>query len=303
MRNDKAIKFMNQARFIAKNFSKDPSTKVGAVLVDPVDFTLLTQGYNGMPRGVDESRPERQARPLKYAFYEHAERNAVFNLARRKLKGSIAISTTEPSLSCARALISVGASEVFFPCPAEMTEELQTAMELFIETGVRVGGLSAGQAMQDGAADRHLRKIADFAVYAEALPELLGKDPRGSATLFLTPGDYTQVTQGYSGMPRGADDQKTERYLGEQRDMWVESSVRNAIYNSVRAELKGSVALVTATTCVECARAFAAVGVSHVFYTSPTDDFKSRWGPSIGTALNVLHELGVKVTEMPAEES
>ncbi len=298
MRRDKAENFMQLAHVIARTFSKDPSTKVGAVLVDPVDYTVLTRGYNGMPRGVDETRPERQQRPLKYAFYEHAERNAVFNLARPKLKGCIAVTTTVPSLSCARALISVGVREVYFPTPLQMSEELETALELFKETNVAVGCTQHGQ-LTGTACERHARKLTQYAKLATELPALLSKDPHGSATVLLAPDDYTILAEGYSGMPRGADDTRTERYLGELRDMWVESSVRNAIYNSVRAELKGSVALVTATTCVECARALAAVGVKEVVYTEPTEDFKTRWGTSIDTALNVLRELGVEVTELP----
>lgn len=295
---------MKQARFIAETFSKDPSTKVGAVMVDSQDFTMLTHGYNGMPRGIDESRQERQERPLKYAYYEHAERNAIYNLARQVLKGSIAISTTKPSISCARALISVGVTEFYFPHPAERDEELQIALQLFSEARVLVG--LTGEERLIFASDetlreesRHLRKIMQYANYAAALPELLTKEPLGSATVYLARDEYTVLAQGYSGMPRGAQDDRTERYLGELRDMWVESSVRNAIYNAVRPKLKGSTALVTATTCVECARACAAVGIAEVIYTEPTEDFKQRWEASISTALDMLRELGVTVTEMP----
>lgn len=302
MRPDKANDFMNAARLYAQTFSKDPSTKVGAFLLDPTDFTQLTQGYNGMPRGVDESRPERQERPLKYSFYEHAERNAIYNLARRQLQGSVAVTTTPPSLSCARALISVGCSQVYFPEVEQVDAELDLALSLFAETGVDVNYLREGKAAlvaADAAQQRHARKVEQYAAYASALPAVLSKDPQGSATLFVSPGDYTQLAQGYSGMPRGSADHRTERYLGELRHMWVESSVRNAIYNCVRPILKGSTGLVTATTCVECARAFAAVGVKEVLYQEPEEGFKQRWGDSIQAALAVLDELGVSHQAMP----
>ncbi len=302
MRQDKATKFMQVARFYARTFSKDPSTKVGAVLVDPVDFTQLTQGYNGMPRGVDESKPERQERPLKYAFYEHAERNAIYNLARPQLKNSIAITTTVPSLSCARALISVGASEVFFPAPMEDSEELQVTLALFEETGVQVSYYYGEGLLPPAADERHVRKVEQYIGFAQMLPQALAKDPQASATLFLSRGDYTQLAQGYSGMPRGSNDGRQERYLGELRHMWVESSVRNAIYNCVRAQLKGSTAVVTATTCVECARALAAVGVEEVIYHEPDEGFKQRWGDSIQVALSVLDELGVKHQPLKLED-
>lgn len=302
MRQDKSINFMQVARFYAQTFSKDPSTKVGAILVDPVDFTQLTQGYNGMPRGVDESKPERQERPLKYAFYEHAERNAIYNLARPLLKGSIAVTTTVPSLSCARALISVGACEVYVPAPMAMSEELEVALALFAETGVKVGYFFSTGGMPAVGDERHRRKLEQYVAFARSLPQALAKDPHASATLFLSPGDYTQLAQGYSGMPRGSDDQQKERYLGELRHMWVESSVRNAVYNCVRPQLKGSTAIVTATTCVECARGLAAVGVKEVVYHEPNEGFKQRWGDSIQVALNVLTELGVEHRSLRLED-
>lgn len=300
MRHDKAIQFMRQARFVADEFSKDPSTKVGSLLLDAEDYSVLSQGYNGMPRGADESRPERQARPMKYHFYEHAERNNIFNRARRLLKGSIAITTEAPSTSCARALISVGAREVYFPRPLAQTPELDIALELFAECGVTVGYTFAGSVM--GEPTRHTRKLSQFVAHAQHLTVTLAKDPQATATLFLSPDDYTLLTQGYSGLPRGADDSRVERYEGELRALWVEGSVRNAIYNAVRPELKGSVGFVTATTCIECARAFASVGTSEVVYVEPSADMVSRWGRSFETALEMLEELGVKTTMLTEEE-
>lgn len=55
--------------------SKDPSTKVGAILVSP-DNERISSGYNGFVRGVIET-PEKWARPLKYQYVRHAEENAL----------------------------------------------------------------------------------------------------------------------------------------------------------------------------------------------------------------------------------
>lgn len=306
MRQDKAEKFMQLAQQLAHIFSKDRSTKVGALMVNPLDFTQLTQGYNGMPRGVDESIDERHERPLKYSLMEHAERNMLYNLARERLKGSIAITTTTPSLSCVRALLSVGASQIWWPRfegqSAQAHAEQSLALQLCAEVGVQVHFWAKGAAAEvllEHEDERHARKMRHFISFALTLPEVLGKDPHGSATLFLDAQDYTRLTDGYSGLPRGADEAKSERYLGELRHMWVESSVRNAIYNSLRGLLKGSTAIVTATTCVECARALAAVGVAEVIYREPDEGFKERWAESIEAALQVLRELGIKVQELP----
>lgn len=300
MRQNKLFKFMRVAQSFAQEFSKDPSTKVGAVFIDPTDYSILSHGYNGMPRGVDESIPERQERPLKYSYYEHAERNAIYNLVRRHLKNTIVLSTEQPSISCARALIAVGATSVYFPMPKQETPELEIVMTLFAETGVSVGYVLDG-AIQE-APSRHTRKLNQFVAHAQHLRATLAKDPRANATLFLSPDDYTIVTTGYSGMPRGADESCTERYTEEHRDMWVEGSIRNAVYNAARPLLKGSAVAVTATTCVECARALAAVGVAEAAYVEPSAEMASRWGNSFKTALAMLEELGVQITKVTQEQ-
>ncbi len=102
------------AQVIAKR-SKDQSTKVGCVIVGP-DNDVRTTGYNCFPRGLDDDKPERQVRPEKYVWFEHAERNAIYNMARRggaQLKGcTVYISEFLPCSDCTRALIQVGIKEV-----------------------------------------------------------------------------------------------------------------------------------------------------------------------------------------------
>ena len=61
--------------------SKDESTQIGAVVVGE-DREVLSTGYNSFPRGLDDSLKERQERPEKYFWMEHAERNAIYNAAR-----------------------------------------------------------------------------------------------------------------------------------------------------------------------------------------------------------------------------
>lgn len=288
MKLSKVHQFLATAEALAETFSKDPSTKVGAVLVDPSDFTQITEGYNGMPRGMDESIAQRHERPLKYAFYEHAERNAIYNVVRPKLKGSIVVTTAFPSISCVRALLAVGVTELLTPRPVPGCPESNLADTFLREAGVRVLWAEALDVN-----DRHQRKLEQNFRYAGKLARVSSKDVLPSATLFIAPEEYTRLTTGYSGIPRGGIDTLPERYLGENRDMWVESSVRNAIYNAARPFLKGSVGFVTATTCVECARGLASSGVREIYYRDPPQDFKDRWGASICAALSVLDELGV----------
>ena len=101
-------RFMDVARLVS-SWSKDTSTKTGAVVVGP-DREIRATGYNGLVRGVDDDIPERLERPTKYDFFEHAERNAIYNacLTGTSLKGCVLYATHPPCTDCARAIIQAG---------------------------------------------------------------------------------------------------------------------------------------------------------------------------------------------------
>ena len=73
-------RFLSMAKLIA-TWSRDRSTKVGAVIVGP-NREVRSVGYNGFPRGVNDAIESRYERPGKYDWTEHAERNAIYNAAR-----------------------------------------------------------------------------------------------------------------------------------------------------------------------------------------------------------------------------
>ena len=140
--------FLNMAYFVARK-SKDPSSKCGTVIVSQ-DHAVLTTGYNGLPRGTVDDLPERNERPEKYFWYEHGERNAIYNAARwgAALKGSTAYITGCPCMDCARALVQVGVKRVvwdkgnsFNMDPEKLArweESMSRSMALFEETKVIV---------------------------------------------------------------------------------------------------------------------------------------------------------------------
>jgi len=105
-------RFVELARHVAL-WSRDRSTKVGAVIVGP-DREIRSVGYNGFPRSVDDEVEFRHERPAKYLFTEHAERNAAYNAARVgiPLKGCTAYVSLYPCADCARALIQVGIKRI-----------------------------------------------------------------------------------------------------------------------------------------------------------------------------------------------
>jgi len=137
--------FLNIAEQV-KLKSKDQSTQIGAVIVGQ-DNEVLSTGYNSFPRGMDDSIQERQERPEKYFWFEHAERNAIYNAARIgvSLKNStIYLTSGLPCMDCARGIVNSGIKVVWCKrvCTTknkEKWEESQSkSMQLLNECGVQV---------------------------------------------------------------------------------------------------------------------------------------------------------------------
>ena len=134
-------RFAEVAKIVA-SWSKDPSTKVGAVVVNPETNTIVSEGYNGFPRGiVDDIRL--QYREDKYKLTIHAEVNAILNALYngRNVRNCILIVHGLPVCSdCAKYIIQSGISEVWYDSePKEQwRESTELALELFSEAGVEV---------------------------------------------------------------------------------------------------------------------------------------------------------------------
>ena len=113
MFSDKWNKRFMELAFLVAPWSKDPSTKTGAVIVGP-DKEIRATGYNGPVRGVNDDVKERLERPTKYDFFEHAERNALYNacLTGVSVKGCVMYATHAPCVDCARAIIQSGIKTV-----------------------------------------------------------------------------------------------------------------------------------------------------------------------------------------------
>lgn len=135
------VYFMAMAEHAA-TLSKDLSTQLGAVIVGP-DNEVRSTGYNSFPRGILDNLPERQERPLKYKFFEHAERNAIYNAARVgiPLKGCRIYCAWLPCTDCARAIIQAGLIQIVVKSedvPDRWLEDMRAAREMLSEAGVGV---------------------------------------------------------------------------------------------------------------------------------------------------------------------
>lgn len=105
---------MNLAKEVSE-WSYDPSTKVGAVIATD-DYKILSLGFNGFPRGVDDD-PRRYAdRKLKHKLVCHAERNALDN-AYFDVSGATLYSTLFTCNECAKSIIQRGIKTVVSPKP------------------------------------------------------------------------------------------------------------------------------------------------------------------------------------------
>tara|TARA_B100000003_G_scaffold208602_1_gene229428 strand:- start:244 stop:702 length:459 start_codon:yes stop_codon:yes gene_type:complete len=115
-------RFIELAKHIA-NWSKDPSTKVGCVVVGE-DREIRSTGFNGFPRGIKDDEERLLDREQKYPLICHAEENAIMHAARIgvSLKGSTAYVTWPPCSRCARSLIQAGIKEIVYPNPGEIPE-------------------------------------------------------------------------------------------------------------------------------------------------------------------------------------
>jgi dCMP deaminase len=96
------IFYLGMAEYVASR-SKDPSTKVGAVIVRP-DKTVCSVGYNGFPRAIEDKQELLDNRDEKYKRVVHAEMNAILN-AREPLQGYTLY--LWPYLSCERCAVHV----------------------------------------------------------------------------------------------------------------------------------------------------------------------------------------------------
>jgi len=131
---------VGMARHVAK-LSKDPSTKVGAVVFDP-KRRIVSAGYNGFARGVHDTEARLTDRGTKYKLVIHAEKNAI-TFATAPLEGCTMVVTHPCCAQCAALTIQSGVKHVMWPAPPEefrqrWAADYELSKQQFAEAGVRV---------------------------------------------------------------------------------------------------------------------------------------------------------------------
>ena len=136
-----------QARFLAltkeiASWSKDSGTKVGSVIVRP-DRTICSVGFNGFPRGIEDSPSAIANRDTKLLRTIHAELNAILS-AKEPLNGySIFVWPFQPCSQCAAAIIQSGIKDVYCPFTDHLSndrwsESFKNSLQMLDEANVRV---------------------------------------------------------------------------------------------------------------------------------------------------------------------
>lgn len=135
--------FMHLAGEVSKR-SKDPSTQVGAVIVDR-EHHILATGYNGFPPGCEDN-DRLWERPIKYDRVIHAELNAIAQAARlgHAIDGAVIYTTAFPCNECAKAIIASGIRKIYAGPPLHgWGESYKLANGLLTEAKVRIGKVNA----------------------------------------------------------------------------------------------------------------------------------------------------------------
>jgi dCMP deaminase len=124
------------------SWSLDPSTKVGAVIVGKTG-QIVSQGYNGFPRGVKDSPERLNTREEKYKYVVHAEMNCIYNACRNgaSLNDTTLYVYGLPVCSeCAKGVVQVGISKVIMQhpvvIPQHWEEKVLISKTIFNEAGV-----------------------------------------------------------------------------------------------------------------------------------------------------------------------
>jgi dCMP deaminase len=142
-------RFLKLAHEVA-SWSKDKSTRVGAIIVDEYKI-VRSVGYNGIPRNLNDNLEHRNNRPLKYKYFSHAEENCLSNM---NIVGISSLNCTMyvtmcPCSSCSRNIIQSGIKEVVYlntsdHCIHRWEDDAKISLEMLNEAGILVRNYERG---------------------------------------------------------------------------------------------------------------------------------------------------------------
>lgn len=122
------LRFLRLADHISQ-WSKDPSTKTGAVIVDQ-NRRIISTGFNGLPQGVIDLPQRYMDRDEKYGMIMHADLNAILFAGRNLMGCTLYTMPIEPCDRCAAAICQSGITRVLSIC---LTAEIALRWETFCQ--------------------------------------------------------------------------------------------------------------------------------------------------------------------------
>jgi dCMP deaminase len=144
--------FLQQA-LLASTMSKDPSTKVGAIIVGKENESLIS-GFNGFPRKILDTPERLNNRELKYKLVVHAEENVLLVAAKKgiKISGCSLYYAAQdkdgnlvwggaPCIRCTVSLIQAGIKEVITyqaPILDRWSQDMELAKQILFEAEVKL---------------------------------------------------------------------------------------------------------------------------------------------------------------------
>ena len=139
--NSWKLKYLNLAKQISA-WSKDPSTKVGCVAIGN-HGQVLSQGYNGFPRGISDSEDKLNNKNIKYKYMVHAEMNCIYHASINGvslLNSHFFVYGLIICHECAKGIIQVGVKKVYMKkyksIPDQWKKSYALTKKLFNEAGV-----------------------------------------------------------------------------------------------------------------------------------------------------------------------
>lgn len=132
-------RFLSLAAFISE-WSKDPSTKVGAVITHTRSRRIVSTGFNGFPAGIEDTPERLLDRATKYEMIVHAEQNALMFAGTRAEGCTLYVTPLAPCARCAALIIQAGIVRVVSPKPdfehERWGEAARVSRIMFEEAGI-----------------------------------------------------------------------------------------------------------------------------------------------------------------------
>ena len=130
------LRFLELSKNIS-TWSKDPSTKVGTIIVDQ-DRRIISTGYNGFPQKIEDKEDLYNNRELKYEMILHAEENAII-FSNQKLNDCIIYTyPLSPCSKCTSKIIQSGITEVVsvFSADPRWKKSLELSSHMLFEADI-----------------------------------------------------------------------------------------------------------------------------------------------------------------------